>query len=466
MKISIKFKSFFLLLVTALAFTSCVDKEYDEIQTANVDPPLVPTHTIREFQALAIGPAFQITEDIIIAGVVVADDSSGNIYKKIILQQDSNGISINVDKSDYYTEYRVGRRLFIKCKGLYLANNDGNFELGSAPAGDPTGRIPWGMIGQYIVKGQWGQYLAPKVYNIDDANIPTNTLVQFNNVEFENQNVVWATDGFQNQDVVDCAGNALVVYSSTFSTFHLKPIPNGNGSIVGVYTIYNGAGELQVRDERDADMDGLRCNAYVSSLTNMPLDSIRLHDPGTSTYSLDTARKITVTITSDYLTKMIPDKNAYAQDGTAGIQLRFTKAHTFAKGQILQIDISGLELSNYNGQLQINNIPLARAIPGNIAQATPRTTTIADINANYTAWEGQLVKLDNVTINGTGTYQGNFGVNTITDALSNTIELYTGSTATFVNDLYPTGVVSITGILTEYNGTKEILIRNTNDVHP
>src|SRR4051812_23465971 len=101
MKISNKLKSLLLLMVTALAFTSCVKKEYDDVTTANVDPALTATHTIHELQALATGSVgVLIDEDIIIAGIVVADDSSGNIYKKLILQQDSSGIAINLDKSD------------------------------------------------------------------------------------------------------------------------------------------------------------------------------------------------------------------------------------------------------------------------------------------------------------------------------------------------------------------------------
>jgi hypothetical protein len=472
MKISIKLKSLFILLITAFTFNSCVKKEYDDLETANVDPDLTPTHTIRELQALAIGPAIQITDDIIIEGVIVGDDSSGNIYKQIILQQDSNGIAIDVDQSNYYVLFKVGRKLFIKCKGLWLANDNGNFELGTAPDGtNPVGRILAANISQYIYKGMWGQYIAPRVYHIDDV-IPTNTLVQFDGVEFLEHNVVWAAAGSQNRTIVECGGASLTVYTSAYSTFHYLPIPSGNGSMVGIYTLYNGAGEIQVRDERDAKMTGPTCSAYIASLPTVRLDSLRMHDPGTGTYTIPDSGKITVTVISDYTTNMTNSKNCYVQDNTGGMEIRFSGSfsftgHTFARGTQLQIDVTNRQLSNYNGVLQIT-IPIQYAIPGAIAQVTPLTTTIANINANYDALEGVLVKLDNVTITGTGTYQGASGVNTITDG-SNTIELYTSAGATFVNDHYPTGTVSVTGILTEYVtsggvSTKEILIRNTSDV--
>ena len=98
-----------------------------------------------------------------------------------------------------------------------------------------------------------------------------------------------------------------------------------------------------------------------------------------------------------------------------------------------------------------------------IAALNPRVTTIAEILANYDTRESTLVTIPGVTITGTGTYNGTVGSNTITDNTGSMV-LYTGSAATFKNIAYPTGAVSITGILTRYQTTFEILIRDTSDV--
>ena len=133
------------LLMTSVMFTSCVDKNYDDIVTANVDPDITPTHTIKELQSLATGTTpVLITTDVIIAGIVTGDDLSGNIYKKLILQQDSSGVAVQLDVSNFNTEYPTGRRVYVLCKGLYIANNGGNFELGIS-ASNPTSRIPAGL---------------------------------------------------------------------------------------------------------------------------------------------------------------------------------------------------------------------------------------------------------------------------------------------------------------------------------
>src|SRR5436190_15466236 len=108
-----------LLAFTAVTFTSCVDQDFDDLTTANVDPDITPTHTIRQLQSIATGSVGkEITDDIIIMGTVVGDDSTGNIYKTLILQQNDSmgptGIAIQLDMTNFYTEYPVGRHVFVK----------------------------------------------------------------------------------------------------------------------------------------------------------------------------------------------------------------------------------------------------------------------------------------------------------------------------------------------------------------
>lgn len=457
-----------LFLISGI-FNSCVEKEYDDIVTANVDPNLTPTHTIKELHAIALavseGTMVEITEDIIVAGYVVGDDKTGNIYKKIILQEDSAGIAIHLDVSDFYTDYPVGRHVYVMCKGLFIINNDGNIELGIDS--DTPGRIPAGLKNKYLVKGKWGQYITPKVYTIDNPNIPTNTLVTFNNVEFKcgNNGVAYAAVSPANLDIVDCDGNTLILYSSTFSTFALEKTPNLRGSITGVYIIYNGEGELQIRDLSDVNMTELRCDSSNGVANVVSVASIRQLYTGAGSVTLPCNLKIHATVISDYSTNMLGtnSRNMYVQDDTTGIQLRFDATPTYPVGTRLEVNISGGELSTFNDVLQINYIPLGGVTVLGNQPATPRITTIAEIIANYDTRESTLLNIPGVTITGTGTYNGASGSNTLTDA-TGSIVLYTGSAATFKNVAYPTGTVSITGILTRFNATYEILIRDTTDV--
>ena len=456
-------RSAIIMMLTAVVFTSCVKKEYDDVATANIDPALTATHTIKQVQALATGATpVEITTDVIFSGIVVGDDASGNIYKQMVLQQDSSGIAIQVDVSNFNTDYPIGRRVFVKAKGLFIANDGGNYEIGISSAGI-VGRIPAALLSQYLVKGKWGLSVTPKVYQIGDPAIPTNTLVKFTNVEFApgSYGVAYAATSGSNLDIKNCAGDILTLYSSNYSTFALERTPTGKGSITGVYTMYAGSGELQIRDLYDVDMNGVRCNGSTGQITQMPIDSVRMLDPGAgNTAVAPTDRKIKGIVTSNVATGMITARNIYIQDGTAGIQVRFTSNNTFAVGTEIEINITDAEISTFSGVLQLNNVPNGNAQALGSGSITPRTATIADINTNYDAWEGQLVTITGVTISGGGIYSGN---NTLTDA-TGTITLFTSSFATFASASYPTGTVSVTGILTEYNGTKEILIRDVTDV--
>ena len=76
-----------------------------------------------------IGNIEQIAVDKTIAGVVIADDESGQFYKTIVIQDSTGGISVKLDGYDLYTKYPVGRQVFIKLKGLYMAITTGSLKL-------------------------------------------------------------------------------------------------------------------------------------------------------------------------------------------------------------------------------------------------------------------------------------------------------------------------------------------------
>jgi DNA/RNA endonuclease YhcR with UshA esterase domain len=287
-------------------------------------------------------------------------------------------------------------------------------------------------------------------------------------VEFANAdaNQAWAGDPLtssdNNRELKDCTGNSLIVYTSAYASFANARTPFRNGQISGIMKIYRGDGELIIRDLSDVNMNDLRCDGSSGNPVYIPLDSVRLLDPGSTPTALPGDKFIRVIVTSDNTTNMINGQNLYCQDQTAGIQIRFSGTHSFALGTQLEINVSGQELSNYRGVLQINNVPLTSAtvIAPPTFSITPRVATLADLNTNYDQWEGQLVKVNAVTLTGATTYAGSLTM----DDGTGTMILYTSTSATFSGSTVPTGPVNVTGLLIEYNGTKEIIIRNISDV--
>ncbi|NJO86556.1 MAG: hypothetical protein HC821_00215 [Lewinella sp.] len=163
---------------------------------------------------------------------------------------------------------------------------------------------------------------------------------------------------------------------------------------------------------------------------------------------------------SDNSTNNLNGRNLFLQDGNAGITVRFAANHTFPIGTDLEVAVSGLELSEFNGLLQVNNVPLANAgSQGAGTLPTPRSTTVAQLLANAEAWESTLVKIDPAALTGAATLGNNL---TVTDP-SGSVSLFTFNTATFASTPVPSGNIALTAIVSSFNGP-QLVIRNASDV--
>src|SRR5690606_3193327 len=102
-----------LLILIAVIAISC-NRRFDA-PPENADPEISITLTIADLKARykAIGDFKKIEDDPVISGVVIADDRSGNFYKQIIIQDETGGIPLLMDANNVYTQYPVGRRVFV-----------------------------------------------------------------------------------------------------------------------------------------------------------------------------------------------------------------------------------------------------------------------------------------------------------------------------------------------------------------
>jgi hypothetical protein len=189
------------------------------------------------------------------------------------------------------------------------------------------------------------------------------------------------------------------------------------------------------------------------------ISSVRALFTGATTY-IPSDRKIKGIVISDRVGNNLNNKNIYIQDGSAGIVVRFDATHSFNLGDEVEIFISDAELSEYNKLMQVNNIPLPNAVKKSAGNTiTPRIATVAEINANFNAWESTLVKIVNVNITGGATLSG---TRTLNDG-SGTIPMYTAASATFSGVATPATPVSVTGIVSDFNA-KQVLMRNAADI--
>jgi hypothetical protein len=484
----------FMLLSTVVTVSSSCNKEFDQ-PPVYVPPTVTANATIRQLKALhtTSGNITPITQDLIIRGIVIADDRSGNYYKTIVIQDATGGIAIQLDGNNLYNNYPIGRELFINCKGLYLGDYNRLIQLGGGI--DATGTspqladIPATLFNKYIVKGSFGNVVTPRV--VDVANLTSNmndtlqnTLIQLNNFEFvvADTNKTFALPNQSppasvNFTIRNCSGGSIVMRNSGYANFAGINVPNGNGPVISVYTVFGSTRQLTIRDTSDVKFYGARCTSGGGgggggggTVTLRNIADIRALYTGTNT-SAPASTKITGIVISDRVANNVQSQNVVIQQGNglSGIVVRFTANHTLNLGDSVDIDVSGAALSPFQGVLQLSGTSLTTADITVISTGktiTPRVATVSAIITNRNEWESTLVRIANATISSTA--GANWGGTTkFTDA-SGAIDHFTRtgtSGATFATTPFPTGArPSITAIVSRFNTTPQVNIRNTSDV--
>jgi DNA/RNA endonuclease YhcR with UshA esterase domain len=472
MKILFRFFPILLLAATAILVPSCVDLNFDEPPLEGEDPGLTATTTIAQLKSRLVTPGsfVAIEDDVIIKGVVVADDRSGNFFNSFILQDETGGIDVRISISNAYNFFPIGRELYIKCQGLVLGDNSGVTQLGGYTY-TQTGAVRLGNIvntGAFIFRSKKVGEPAPKVRTINAlVGGDITTLVKLENVEFvpaDTAELFADAVGLRtlNRTIQDCNGNTIVVRTSGFATFAVDVTPKGKGSITGIYTVFGTTKQLIIRELSDVQMNDTRCGGGGGPVGDViTIASLRSLFAGGAT-SGPAGKSIEGVVISDRATASIDTRNIVLQDATGGIVVRFTAAHNFALGEKVEVSVAGVELSEFRGLLQVNNTPAGSAVSkGPSALPTPRTATVAQMNANAEAWESTLVKIDNATLSGGtgGTYSGNVTTN---DGTGSTV-IFTRSASTFAAQTFPTGTVSVTAIVSQFD-TPQLIIRAPSDV--
>ena len=478
--VTIKYSVSTVVLAALIVFgvVAC-KKSYDQPAPSG-DPGIVATISIKDLKTrYTAGAAVAIQDDQVIEGVVVCDDRSGNYYQQIALQDATGGILLRLGSANLYNTYPVGRKLFVKVKGLYLGQYSGTLQLGGGidsaylSQGGVT-LLAYNLFDKHIIKGALNQPVIP--LEVSATQLTTtlqdryiSTLIRLTDMEFAaaDTSKTFADAGQSGNRIVQgCSAptaNRITLRTSNYSNFAEVKVPAGNGSIVGVYSYFGSTRQLTIRDTADVRFNAARCGTGPTTL--LSIAELRSLYTGATTYGPN-SKRITGIVISDRTTNNLNAQNIYLQQGNglSGICVRFSASHSFDLGDSIDINITGQELSEFNGLLQLNNIPLGYATRvGTGKTITPRTATFAAIQANFRAWESTLVRIVNITslVGGTSGRWG--GSVTMTDA-TGTLIAFTSTAASFANNSFPGTADSFVGYLTPFNAVKQISFRGLSDV--
>jgi hypothetical protein len=435
MKRNSLFLSFAFLTTLALVVIVACTRKFD-VPPAYATPTITANTTIKALKALHTSGGYDsISTNIIIRGIVVGDDKSGNIYKAIYLQDSTGGITVSLNRSYLYGDYPVGRELYIKCKGLWLSEYGKNIQLGyidkSTPSNPASAGIPSSLFDNFLVKGTLGNTVTPRVVTIAQLNAAASkansnpasdtlqsTLIQIKNVQFQSPGLIYADTSANklsvSRTIMDCGGSTTVAYNSGYANFAGVPTPSGNGNLTAIYIPYRSTSELLVRDTTDLKFTGSRCSGIATTYFSESFPSIvnnatiaagqtsntwlNIAESGTAKcvgYVSGSTKmaKVTafgVTPTGVTQTNWFISPAITLQSGLTALNLSFSCIDGYDNGATLKVLVS----TNYDGSSTTPSTAtwtdLGAAVPTGSTSGYSSSTTV---NVDLSAYQGKKVYL-------------------------------------------------------------------------
>ncbi len=301
-------KSYLLMLIAALVMVGCADDfdrppvvapvaaDLDKVNTTIYDLKYGYWDDARNYID-TIGKN-EAGEDIYIKGRVISSDETGNIYKSLVIQDETAALALSINQSSLYNTYRVGQEVVIKATGMYIGKYNGLQQLGypewyaAGNAWEAT-FMALELFEQHSQLNDFPNAAAIDTVSISLGSLPSDPeglckwqsqLVRIDGVSFTEADgiaVFSGDDASTNRTIQDVNGNTLTVRNSNYATFRSEILPVGTGSVVGILSYYGTAWQLLLRSAEDCigfstDTKGLKANPYEIA------DAIELQGTGMS----------------------------------------------------------------------------------------------------------------------------------------------------------------------------------------
>lgn len=245
----------FLLVAATAALLGACKKELDSPPERTI--PVGSVLTIKQLKTMYTTGliSFGDTDQLSIYGVVTSDETDGNFYKNISIQDSTGGITLRlVNSGGLY----IGDRIRVYLPGTTLDKYHGLMQLGNV------------NVDNNVIKQEALVTVAPLVRTIDQltpAALDTiqSMLIQLNDVEFSLADVIggtWADAVNQTTGshfLENCALQQVEMRTSGYASYAGQALPTGKGSIMCIAGVYDGSVQMSNRRMSDVHMDGTRC---------------------------------------------------------------------------------------------------------------------------------------------------------------------------------------------------------------
>ena len=263
------FSAFLLLLLTAFCCTACFKKAAYAIPIQDqLNDSLISIKQLKRLHSM--GEVEPILHEWMVEAVIVANDEYDNWYKSIVIQDSTAGIMLLLDGQNLFQDYPVGAKIRLRLKDLLLSDYRRMIQLAGAVDSSSgslvTGGIPVPLFKQHIQVIQDNYPIVP--LNVQFRNLHDSLqgrLIQLSGIEFSASDTAQTFADKKNKTGASralkfCSGGTIYLRTSGYADFAGVAIPNGNGTIVGVYSVFNTEKQLLLRHPDDILFTQPRCS--------------------------------------------------------------------------------------------------------------------------------------------------------------------------------------------------------------
>lgn len=232
----------------AVLLLAACKKEWDSPPARTI--PVGSVLTVAELRALYQGTPVRFTEDKSVYAVVTADESNGNLYKEVYVQDHTAAINLRLP---FPGGLYVGDSVRIYLPGTILGSYNGMLQLDSVD------------VDNNVFKQATQVFKEPELVTIAQITPAMQArLIRLDSVEFivSELGLTYADAAGQlseNRTLTDCDNNTILVRTSGYCDFAGQQVAQGNGSFVGVVGQFNSDMQLYIRNLAEVDLDGARC---------------------------------------------------------------------------------------------------------------------------------------------------------------------------------------------------------------
>lgn len=236
-------------------------------------------------------------EDYIIKGRVISSDASGNIYKSLVIQDETGALPMSINQNSLYNSYRVGQEIVVNVTDIYCGKYAGYEQIGGygeSKQGEPqTSFMDYALFTSHAelngLPNPELTYVQPDAERPSDGiyclvadmgSLPSSgdpagirawqgQLVEFRGVHFEGGGELTYANADNNDNVsrklLDSKGNDIVVRNSGYASFKGEMMPAGTGNVRGILSYFNGTWQVLLRTTADVmfDTKGSQSDPYT-----------------------------------------------------------------------------------------------------------------------------------------------------------------------------------------------------------